>query len=61
MSLDIRIRREADGGEPPVVSDRESPVALKYREIVRQAVSRFASGPRDHKGAFPKIVVENAR
>ena len=51
----------AYGDEPTVVSDRESPVALKYREIARRAAARLASGPRDHKGAFPKIVVENAR
>jgi len=59
LPLDVRIRREADSGEPTVVSDPDSAIALKYREIARRAAARLAAGPRDHKAAFPKIVVES--
>jgi ATP-binding protein involved in chromosome partitioning len=58
LPLDIRIRREVDGGEPTVISDRESPIALQYREIARRAAARLAISPRDHKSAFGKIEVE---
>lgn len=59
LPLDIRIRREADGGLPTVAADPDSTVALRYREIARRMAARLAAGPPDGKGAFPKIVVEN--
>jgi len=58
LPLDIRIRREADGGRPTVISDPNGPIARKYREIARRAAARLAQGPRDRKSVFPKIVVE---
>jgi ATP-binding protein involved in chromosome partitioning len=58
LPLDIRIRREADGGEPTVHADPDSAIALKYREIARHMAARLAAGPRDGKAAFPDIVVE---
>ena len=56
--LDVRIRQEADGGEPTVHADPDSAIGLKYREIARRIAARLATGPRDRKAAFPKIVVE---
>jgi ATP-binding protein involved in chromosome partitioning len=58
LPLDIRIRREADGGEPTVIADPDSVIGLKYREIARGMAARLAMGPRDRKAAFPNIVVE---
>jgi ATP-binding protein involved in chromosome partitioning len=58
LPLDVRIRREADGGEPTVVADPDSAIAMKYREIARRTAARLAAGPRDRKAAFPDIVVE---
>lgn len=58
LPLDIRIRREADGGEPTVVHDPDGELAVRYREIARRVAARLAAAPRDRKGAFPNIVVE---
>jgi ATP-binding protein involved in chromosome partitioning len=58
MPLDIRIRREADGGEPTVIREPDSEIALRYREIARRAAARLAAAPRDRKGAFGDIVIE---
>ena len=58
LPLDGRIQRAADGGAPTVVSDPDGPLAAKYLDIARATAARLAAAPRDHKGAFPKIVVE---
>ncbi len=58
LPLDARIQREADGGKPTVVSDPDGPLATKYLDIARSVAAQLAAAPRDHKGAFPKIVVE---
>ena len=58
LPLDARIQREADGGTPTVVSDPDGPLAAKYLAIARTTAALLARAPRDHKGAFPKIVVE---
>jgi len=58
LPLDARIQREADSGSPTVVSDPDGPLAARYLEIARTTAAKLAATPRDHKGAFPKIVVE---
>ncbi len=58
LPLDARIQREADSGAPTVVSDPDGPLAAKYLEIARATAAQLAVAPRDHKGVFPKIVVE---
>ncbi len=58
LPLDARIQREADGGAPTVVSDPDGPLAARYLDIARIMAVQLAGAPRDHKGVFPKIVVE---
>jgi len=58
LPLDARIQRDADGGTPTVVSEPDSTLATKYLDIARTTAAQLAAAPRDHKGAFPKIVVE---
>jgi len=58
LPLDARIQRETDSGEPTVVSDPDGPLAAKYLAIARTTAAQLAAAPRDHKSAFPKIVVE---
>jgi len=58
LPLDARIQRDADGGAPTVVSDPGGTLAAKYLDIARATAVQLAAAPRDHKGAFPKIVVE---
>ncbi len=58
LPLDIRIRREADGGNPTVVSDPDGDIAARYSEIAIRALARLAERPKDHKHHFPDIAVE---
>ncbi len=58
LPLDVRIQRATDCGEPTVVSDPDGPLAAKYLDIARATAVQIAAIPRDHRGAFPKIVVE---
>ena len=58
LPLDGRIQRDADGGTPTVVAEPDSAIAKKYRAFARRVAACLSTAPRDHKGAFPKIVVE---
>ena len=42
LPLDIRIREQADGGNPTVAADPESDLALRYREIARNTAARLS-------------------
>ena len=59
LPLDIRIREQADGGEPTVVSQPDSRVAQIYREIARRAGAKLAEQSKDYSGKFPSIVIKN--
>jgi ATP-binding protein involved in chromosome partitioning len=56
LPLDIRIRQQADSGNPTVAADPESPLAQRYREIARLAAARLAYGEAAAAG-FPSIAV----
>ena len=58
LPLDSRIRREADGGKPTVISDPDSPIAEQYRDMARRVAARLSLSGKDRKAGFPKIVVE---
>jgi ATP-binding protein involved in chromosome partitioning len=59
LPLDIRIREQADSGNPTVVAEPDGPVAALYREIARKVAVRIADRARDVSGKFPSIVVQN--
>ena len=59
LPLDIRIREQADGGAPTVVSEPDSHVAEIYRAIARRIAVKIADKARDMTGKFPNIVVQN--
>ncbi|HEX7326345.1 MAG TPA: iron-sulfur cluster carrier protein ApbC [Rhodanobacteraceae bacterium] len=57
LPLDIRIREQADGGNPTVAADPESDLALRYREIARNTAGRLSlQAERDMTGV-PNIRV----
>ena len=58
LPLDARIREEADGGAPTVVSAPGTPRAAAYVEVARHAAGALARRGRDRRGLFPQIVVE---
>ncbi|HET8897551.1 MAG TPA: iron-sulfur cluster carrier protein ApbC [Rhodanobacteraceae bacterium] len=60
LPLDIRIREQADGGTPTVVAMPDSDLALRYREIARNAAGRLSLQAKNKSLGFPKIVVQNS-
>ncbi len=60
LPLDIRIRRETDGGTPTVAAEPGSPVASAYGDIARRAAAALAMQRRGYASSFPNIVVEDS-
>jgi ATP-binding protein involved in chromosome partitioning len=58
LPLDIRIREDADGGAPTVVSEPDSERARAYLLMARRTAARLATLNKDYSRAFPKITVE---
>jgi ATP-binding protein involved in chromosome partitioning len=57
LPLDIRIREQADGGNPTVAADPDSDLSLRYREIARHTAGRLSlQAERDMTGV-PNIRV----
>jgi len=59
LPLDIRIREQADSGNPTVVADPDGKIAREYKQIARRIAVKVADMAQDHSAAFPKIVVQN--
>ncbi len=59
LPLDIRIREQADGGNPTVAAMEDSQISGIYRAIARKTAARLATKARDHSAAFPNIVIQN--
>ena len=59
LPLDIRVREQADAGNPTVAADPSSRVAEIYREIARKVAVKVAEKGQDYSAAFPKIVIKN--
>ncbi len=58
LPLHKQIREDADGGAPTVISDPESPIAHRYRDIAEKMIAQLALHPKSYAGKFPDIVVE---
>jgi ATP-binding protein involved in chromosome partitioning len=59
LPLDIRIREQADSGNPTVAAMPASDLAARYREIARNAAGRLSLRARNKALGLPKIVVTN--
>ena len=59
LPLDIRIREHADGGNPTVVADEESPLAKRYQQIALRMSVQLAAKRKDYSHLFPKISIED--
>jgi len=58
LPLDIRIREDADGGQPTVVKDPDGAVAQSFRRIARTVAARLSLEAKDYRQAFPSIVIQ---
>ncbi len=59
LPLDIRIREQADSGEPTVIADPESRITEIYREIARRTGAKLAEQSKDYSSKFPNIVIQD--
>lgn len=57
LPLDIRIREQADGGRPTVVSDPDGEVAGLYLGVARQVAVKIAQRTKDFSSKFPTISI----
>jgi len=60
LPLDIRIREQADSGNPTVAAEPDSNTAHIYRAIARRVAVRIAEKAQDFSASFPKIVIKNS-
>jgi len=59
LPLDIRIREQADAGQPTVVAEPRGELAGLYLGIARRIAIAVAAQAVSHAGKFPSIVVQN--
>ena len=60
LPLDIRIREQADGGNPTVAADPDGEIAHAYKAIARKMTAKLALNAKDYSAAFPNIVIQNS-
>ncbi len=60
LPLDIRIREQADGGNPTVAAMPDSDLAMRYRAIARHLAGRLSRRPRNKSLGLGAVRVENA-
>jgi ATP-binding protein involved in chromosome partitioning len=59
LPLDIRIREQADGGNPTVAAIPDSDIAARYREIARNTAAQLSLQAKNKAIGMPKIVIQN--
>lgn len=58
LPLDIKIREQADSGNPTVIAEPESANALAYCEIARRMAAKLSLQAKNYAAKFPTIVIE---
>jgi ATP-binding protein involved in chromosome partitioning len=59
LPLELKIREQADSGQPSVIAEPDGGPARAYRETALRMAAALAKQGRDYSGKFPNIVVEN--
>jgi len=60
LPLDIRIRQQADNGNPTVVAEPESSAAKTYKKIARLTAIKVSKFAQDYSNKFPNIVIQKS-
>jgi ATP-binding protein involved in chromosome partitioning len=58
LPLDIRVREDADSGQPTVIKDPQGDVSQAFKRIARSAAARLSIQGKDYSQAFPSIVIQ---
>jgi ATP-binding protein involved in chromosome partitioning len=59
LPLNIKIREQADNGNPTVAAEPEGQITGMYKEISRKMAASLAQKKKDYSTAFPTIKIEN--
>lgn len=59
LPLDIKIREQADSGNPTVAAAPDSRVSQIYRDIARRVAVKIGEQAQEHSAKFPNIVIQN--
>ncbi len=57
LPLTMRIREQADGGNPTVVAEPDGDIAAIYKAVARQVAVKIALQAKDFSSKFPTITV----
>lgn len=60
LPLDIKIREQADGGNPTVVAEPNSANALIYRDVARRVAAKLSLQAKNYAAKFPTIVIDKS-
>ena len=59
LPLNIKIREQADSGQPTVIAEPESRITEIYQEIALKVAAGLSTRVKDYAAVFPKIVIKN--
>jgi ATP-binding protein involved in chromosome partitioning len=57
LPLDIKIRQQADSGQPTVVAEPDGEVAQIYQRVARDVAAKIARQSKDFSAKFPTISI----
>ena len=58
MPLDLKIRLQADSGQPTLVAEPDSKVAGLYKDMARKLAAGLSKLPKDYSGKMPAVSVQ---
>ena len=58
MPLDLKIRLQADSGQPTLVAEPDSKVAGLYKDMARKLAAGVSKLPKDYSGKMPAVSVQ---
>ena len=58
MPLDLKIRLQADSGQPTLVAEPDSKVAGLYKDMARKMAAGLSTLPKDYSGKMPAVSVQ---
>lgn len=58
MPLDLKIRLQADNGQPTLVAEPDSKVAGLYKDMARKLAAGLSKLPKDYSSKMPAVSVQ---
>lgn len=58
MPLNLKIRQQADSGQPTLVAEPDGELAGLYKAMARQAAALMSKLPKDYSSKLPGVTVQ---